>query len=252
MRNIKLTIAYDGTSYHGFQEQRGTGLPTVQEVLERELSGLARFKVQVVGAGRTDAGVHAKGQVVNFDATRWNIPTEKMPLALNSVLPYDIAVVDSVEVPPDFHSRFSAAAKDYRYTVYNSRVPDPFLRRYSLFFPRSLDIEAMREAVVHLKGTHDFSAFKAEGTQIKSTVRTLYDISINIEGHIVYMVFRGNGFLYNMVRIMVGTLLDIGLGKNHPGIIKDIIASKDRTRAGPTAPPQGLCLMRVYYEDCLY
>ncbi|MHB8156661.1 MAG: tRNA pseudouridine(38-40) synthase TruA [Desulfocucumaceae bacterium] len=247
MRNVKLTVAYEGTDYHGFQEQRGTGLPTIQEILESRLSGLAKRMVRVIGAGRTDAGVHARGQVVNFDAGGWNIPTERIPLALNGVLPGDIAVLRSEDVEVDFHARFSAVAKEYRYTVYNARVPDPFMWRYSFFYPRALDVEAMNEAASHLKGKHDFSAFKSEGNPVKSTVRTLYNIDIEPGGNILQLVFRGDGFLYNMVRILVGTLLEVGLKKYPPGKVVDIIESGDRARAGSTAPPQGLCLMRVFY-----
>ncbi|MFZ5648790.1 MAG: tRNA pseudouridine(38-40) synthase TruA [Bacillota bacterium] len=249
MRNIKLTIAYDGTSYHGFQEQRGTGLPTIQEVLEKCLSELAGKKVQVIGASRTDAGVHARGQVVNFDAAGWNIPTERIPLAVNGRLPCDISVLEASEVPVHFHARFSARAKEYRYTIHNSRVPDPFMRRYSHFLPRLLDLKGMAEAASYLKGEHDFSAFKAEGSPVKSTVRRLYDIYIEPGGGVLQFVFRGDGFLYNMVRIMVGTLLEVGLKKYPPGTVLEILSSGDRTRAGPTAPPQGLCLMRIWYEN---
>ncbi len=242
-----MIIAYDGTGYHGFQEQRGTGLPTVQEELEKCLSGLAGRKVQVIGAGRTDAGVHARGQVVNFDARGWNIPTDRIPLAMNGVLPEDIAVVDAEEVPEDFHARFSARWKEYRYSVHNSRRPDPFLRRYSYFFPRPLDLEAMREGAGHLRGRHDFSAFKAEGTPVRSAVRTLYEIRVERSGGMIGLVFRGDGFLHHMARIITGTLLEVGLGKYPPSEVAGILASGDRTRAGPTAPPQGLCLMKVYY-----
>lgn len=247
MRNIKLTIAYDGTNYHGFQEQKRTGLPTIQEELERRLSGLAGRKVQVIGAGRTDAGVHARGQVVNFDARGWNIPTERIPLALNGVLPGDMAVLAAVDVADHFHARFSARAKEYRYSIHNSRIPDPFLKRYSFFFPRPLDLEDIREAAEHLAGRHDFSAFKAEGTPVKCAVRNLYEIKIVRSGDMIYLAFQGEGFLHHMVRIITGTLLEVGLKKLSPGVIPDILASGDRTRAGPTAPPQGLCLMEVFY-----
>lgn len=251
MRNIKLTLAYDGTCYHGFQEQRGTGLPTIQEVLEKCLCELAGRNVQVIGASRTDAGVHARGQVINFDATGWNIPAERIPLAVNGLLPVDIAVLEALEVPDLFHSRFSARAKEYSYTVYNSRVPDPFLRRYSYFFPRPLDIEGMAEAASYLQGEHDFSAFKAEGSPVKSTVRRLYGISIEPGGNMLQFVLRGDGFLYNMVRIIVGTLLEVGLTKYPPKTVLEILFSRDRARAGPTAPPQGLCLMNIWYENSL-
>ncbi len=248
MRNIKLTVAYDGTSYHGFQEQRGTGLPTVQGVIEECVSELVQSKVQVIGAGRTDAGVHARGQVINFDAWGWNIPTEKIPLALNGILPHDIAVLQSDEVPEDFHARFSATSKEYRYTIHNCRTPDPFLRRYSLFFPRSLDIGDMRSAASYFIGEHDFSAFMAAGSPVKSTVRRLYEIRI-VPGDIIQLFICGNGFLHNMVRIIVGTLLEVGLKKYPPPTVMEILSSGNRIRSGPTAPPQGLCLMKVWYNS---
>jgi len=247
MRNIKITLAYDGCAYHGFQEQRGTGLATVQETLEGCLEKLAGRRVQVAGSGRTDTGVHARGQVVNFDAANWGIPTVKIPLALNGVLPEDIAVLDALDVPDDFHARFSARSKEYRYVIHNNRVPDPFLRRYSYFFPKTLDVESMREAAVLIAGRHDFAAFKSEGTPVKSTVRTLYGIDIRLSGEIIEIFFRGDGFLYNMVRIIVGTLLEVGLNKYPPGEVSTILSSGDRSRAGPTAPPQGLCLLSVEY-----
>lgn len=247
MRNIKLTIAYDGTAYHGYQEQRGTGLPTIQAEIEKRLSDLAGKNVQVIGAGRTDAGVHARGQVVNFDAGGWNIPTSRIPLALNGVLPGDIAVLAAEDAPDDFHARFSARCKEYVYSLHNSRLPDPFLRRYCLFFPRALDLGAMREAAGHLVGRKDFAAFKAEGTPVKSTVRTIYQISIEGRGEVIELSFRGDGFLHHMVRIISGTLLEVGLKKYPPEEVASILASADRTRAGPTAPPEGLCLVRVYY-----
>jgi len=247
MRNIKLTVAYDGTEYHGFQEQRGTGLKTVQEVLEKSLARLAGRFVRVIGAGRTDAGVHARGQVVNFDADGWHIPVERIVLALNGVLPPDVAAICAESVPADFHARFSATAKTYCYTLYNSRVPSPFHRRYSLFVPRPLNDNAMRAAAERLVGEHDFASFQAVGTPVKSTVRILYRVTVEREGPLVFLRFRGNGFLYNMVRIMVGTLLEVGLGKRPPEDISAVLAARDRTRAGPTVPPQGLCLEEVEY-----
>jgi tRNA pseudouridine38-40 synthase len=247
VRNIKLTVAYEGTAYHGFQKQGGTGLPTVQEELERCLSTLAGKKVQVIGASRTDAGVHARGQVVNFNAYGWNIPTGRIPLALNGVLPGDIVVLNSEDVPEDFHARFSAVSKEYRYSIHNSRLPDPFLKRYSYFFPRPLDIEDIRAGANYLKGKHDFSAFRAEGAPLKSTVRTVYDIRIEYRGNLLELFFRGDGFLHNMIRIIVGTLIEVGLKKYPPQAIPRILAGGDRAGAGPTAPPRGLCLMAVYY-----
>ncbi|MCL6476863.1 MAG: tRNA pseudouridine(38-40) synthase TruA [Peptococcaceae bacterium] len=247
MRNIKLTIAYDGTDYHGFQEQKRTGLPTVQEELEKCLSSLAGRRVQVIGAGRTDAGVHARGQVVNFDAGGWDIPTDRITLALNGVLPKDIVALDAGDVPDGFHARFSAKSKEYRYSVHNSRTPDPFLRRYSYFYPCHLDTGAMAAAAEYLRGRHDFAAFNAGGTPVKSTVRTLYDIRVVRSGEMIDLILLGDGFLHHMVRIITGTILEVGRKKYPPEEILEILASGDRTRAGPTAPPQGLCLMKVFY-----
>jgi len=251
MRNIKLTIAYDGTEYFGFQEQRGTGLPTIQEVLENALSKMAGSYIQIYGAGRTDAGVHARGQVINFDCSKWPVPTERMVLALNGVLPGDIVAVKARDVPPDFHARFSAKGKTYLYRVYNSNVPSPFENRYSHFVPQSLDMEAMQKAASFLVGTHDFKTFQAANSPVKTTVRTIFKSTVWKEGNIINFSFTGDGFLYNMIRIIVGTLLEIGQGKRSPGTMQDIIDARDRTAAGPTVPGCGLFLERVYYEKIL-
>lgn len=248
MRNIKLIIAYDGTNYHGFQEQRGTGLVTVQEVIEKSLSALAGKRIQIIGAARTDAGVHARGQVINFDASGWNIPTIRIPLAINGVLPEDIVVLAAKDVYPDFHSRYNAFAKTYRYTLYNDKFSSPFWRLYSYFIPRPLDLRAMKKAAGILEGNHDFVSFQASGAVVKNTVRTIFKIGVKKEGSLVYLTFRGNGFLYNMVRIMAGTLLEVGLGKRAPEKIEQILMSRDRTMAGPTAPARALCLEQVEYE----
>ncbi|GBF31922.1 tRNA pseudouridine synthase A [Desulfocucumis palustris] len=247
MRNIKLTVAYDGTRYHGFQEQRGTGLPTIQEELEKALQLLSGQVIRLIGAGRTDSGVHARGQVVNFDAGDWRIPTDRIPLAMNSRLPVDIAVLSARDVPEDFHARFSAVAKTYIYSIYNSRVPDPLLRRFTYFVPRMLDHGAMDGAGAMLVGRHDFSAFKAEGTPVKSTVRTIYGLNVGRHGNIIKITVRGDGFLYNMVRIIAGTLLEVGLGKQSPEYLLAVLKSKRRELAGATVPPQGLCLLEVEY-----
>jgi len=248
MRNVKMVVAYDGTNYHGFQEQRGTGLLTVQEVLERCLSRLAGREMKVVGAARTDAGVHARGQVVNFDAEGWRIPAARIPLALNGVLPEDVAAVSAQDVPPDFHARFSALAKTYRYTILNARTPSPFRRLYSHFEPRPLNLQAMAAAAQYLRGRHDFAAFQAAGAGTKTTVRTIFQAAVERSGELVFFTFRGDGFLYNMVRIIVGTLLEVGLGKRSPEEIKAILEAGDRTRAGPTVPARGLCLLNVEYD----
>ncbi len=247
MRNIKLTLAYDGTNYYGFQEQRGTGLVTIQEVLEQRLGQMAGRRVQVIGAGRTDSGVHARGQVVNFDAAGWPIPVERMPLAINGMLPRDIVVTDAREVGEDFHARKSARAKTYCYSIWNNRIPSPFDRLYSSFLPAPLDDAAMSTACAFLMGKHDFKCFQAAGATVKTTVRTLYRVEVIRKGSLVQFVFNGDGFLYNMVRIMTGTLLQVGMGKNDPEAIKTIVTSKQRILAGPTMPPQGLCLEFVEY-----
>ncbi|WP_347489962.1 tRNA pseudouridine(38-40) synthase TruA [Desulfoscipio sp. XC116] len=247
MRNIKLTIAYDGTNYHGFQEQRGTGLATIQETLELCLRKLAGRRVQVTGAGRTDAGVHARGQVINFNAAGWPIPVERIPLAVNGLLPADVVVMDAKEVDEDFHARFSARAKIYRYAVWNNRIPSPFHRLYSGFLPVPLDDEAMSAACAHLLGRHDFKCFQAAGATVKTTVRTLYRAEVIRKGSLVHFVFKGNGFLYNMVRIMAGTILQAGMNKTSPESIKLMLESRDRAQAGPTMPPRGLCLECVEY-----
>ncbi len=248
MRNIKMVIAYDGTNYHGFQEQRGTGLLTVQEVLEKCLLRLAGRQVKVVGAARTDAGVHAQGQVVNFDAAGWNIPAARIPLALNGLLPDDIVALHAQEVPPDFHARFSALAKTYRYTIYNARMPSPFWRLYSHFEPRPLNLETMAAAARHLQGRHDFASFRAAGAGAKTTVRTLFEAAVGRSGELVYLTFRGDGFLYNMVRIMAGTLVEVGLGKRTPEEVKEVLEARERSKAGPTLPARGLCLLGVEYS----
>ncbi len=247
MRNVKLTVAYDGTNYHGFQEQRGTGLATIQEVMEHCLGRLVGRRVQVIGAGRTDAGVHAHGQVVNFNAAGWPIPVERIPLAINGLLPADVIVTDAREVGEDFHARRSARTKTYLYSIWNNRVPSPFNRLYSSFQPVPLDDGAMSTACVHLMGTHDFKCFQAAGATVKTTVRTLYRVEVIREGSLVRFIFKGDGFLYNMVRIMTGTLLQVGMGKTDPESIKSVLESRRRALAGPTMPPHGLCLEYVEY-----
>ncbi|GAB6178872.1 tRNA pseudouridine(38-40) synthase TruA [Desulfotomaculum defluvii] len=247
MKNIKLTVAYDGTNYHGFQEQRGTGLATIQEVLESTLSTLGKNSIQVIGAGRTDAGVHAQGQVVNFRSDKWPIPIEKIHLAMNALLPLDLRIVKAEEVTMDFHARFSASAKTYRYSIYNHRVLSPFHRLYCYHEPRKLDVEAMRKGALHLLGSHDFKSFQAQGTPVKDTIRTIFRAEIIEELPIIHLYVRGNGFLYNMVRIITGTLIGLGIGKIKPEDMPGIIQGKNRKLAGFTAPPQGLCLMEVEY-----
>ena len=247
LRNIKLTVAYDGTNYHGFQEQRGTGLATVQEELEACLGRLTGQRRQIIGAGRTDAGVHARGQVVNFNAVGWPIPAERIPLALNGVLPGDIIVTLAQEVPREFHARFSARGKTYRYSIWNARVPSPFHRLYSTFVPVPLNDGAITAAASILTGRHDFKCFQAAGSTVQTTVREIYQIEVEREGSLLHFVFSGSGFLYNMVRIMAGTLVQVGMGKAKPEYVNQVLESRARVMAGPTLPPQGLCLERVEY-----
>lgn len=247
MRNLKVTIEYDGTNYFGIQTQKNPHLPTVQETLEDILTKLAGETIQVNVAGRTDGGVHARGQVFNF-RTNWTIPVDRVVLALNSGgLPQDIVALEAEEVSLDFHARFDAREKTYRYTIYNSRVPSAFLHRYSYFVPQRLDSNKMQEGALNLVGTHDFAAFKAAGSVIKDNVRTIYEATVERHGPLITITLRGNGFLYNMVRIIAGTLIEIGRGKLQPEAMAEIIAKGERTLAGTTVPPQGLCLEKVVY-----
>ncbi|MDD2553776.1 MAG: tRNA pseudouridine(38-40) synthase TruA [Desulfotomaculaceae bacterium] len=252
MANIKVTIAYDGTNYHGFQEQRGTSFMTIQGVFEESLSRLAKKEIRVVGAGRTDAGVHACGQVVNFESEDLRIPPERLTYALNSVLPADIIALEAAVAPASFHSRFSAAAKTYRYVIYNGKMPSPFLRFYSYHLPCALDLEAMRDGARSLVGKQDFSAFRALGTPVKTTVRSLFGIEVSKEDELVYIEMRADGFLYHMARMITGTLIRVGLGKLNPREVADILANRDSMKGGPAAPARGLFLDRIEYpEDTL-
>ncbi|MFZ5754000.1 MAG: tRNA pseudouridine(38-40) synthase TruA, partial [Bacillota bacterium] len=211
MRNIKLVLAYDGTNYHGFQKQNNTRLKTIQGTLEDALRVLTKEEVKVIGSGRTDAGVHAQGQVVNF-LSHTTIPPERFPLALNSVLPSDIVVWEAEDVPQEFHARFDAVKKTYRYTIYNDRHLSPFWRYFAYHVPVPLDIERMSVAAREFQGTHDFRGFCAKDTAVKDFVRTIYTCQVEKEGPLVTITVTGDGFLYNMVRIMTGTLIEVGLG----------------------------------------
>jgi tRNA pseudouridine38-40 synthase len=242
--NLKVTLEYDGSAYHGWQRQKNA--ISVQEVVEKAISRISGEKISIIGAGRTDAGVHAKGQVVNFH-TNMRIPVEKIPYAINSQLPEDVAAYEAKVVPEDFHARLCAKSKIYCYTIYNALYPSPILRRYAYFFPKSLDIDAMRGAAREFIGVHDFSAFRASGSPVKNCVRHVKRLEIFEHGQIINIRVEANGFLYNMIRIMAGTLLDVGLGKIKPDQICSIIKSKDRLQAGRTLPPHGLCLEKVIY-----
>lgn len=244
--NVKILLEYDGTNYHGWQRQKNAC--SIQEVLEEAISVMTGENIRITGAGRTDAGVHALGQVANFK-TSTRIPLEKLPYAINSRLPDDIAVKSALAVPEDFHARLSAKAKVYTYTIYNAPFPSPLLRKYTYFFPLPLDMDAMRQATGLFVGIHDFSAFRASGSPVKTSVRRVNRLEVSRSDDLIRIEIEADGFLYNMVRIISGTLLDVGLHKICPEEVASIIASGDRDRAGKTLPPQGLCLLRVIYPQ---
>ena len=247
MRNIKLTIEYDGTNYCGWQVQENA--PSIQEEIERALFSITGEKIRINGSGRTDAGVHARGQAANF-TTSSLIPQEKFAYALNSLLPRDIVVKDLREVTLDFHARYNAVGKRYSYLIINSKFPSALLRNYAyhINYCERLDIDRIKKAAQGFIGTYDFSGFMASGSKVTNTVRTIYELSVEKEKDLIYFNYKGNGFLYNMVRIITGTLLYTGIGKINPEDIKDIIMSKDRNRAGITVPAHGLYLDEVYYN----
>ena len=245
MKRIKLTVAYDGTDYCGWQIQKN-GI-TVEEVLNRALSRLTGEEITVVGASRTDAGVHARGNVAVFD-TDTRIPAERIVYAVNALLPEDVVVVRSEEVPAGWHPRKCVSVKTYEYRILNKEFPDPVRRRDTYFVSFSLDIERMRRAAEYLKGEHDFKSFCSTQTAVETTVRTIYDLDIKKEGEIITIRVRGNGFLYNMVRIIAGTLAGVGRGYFEPEDMERMLEAKDRTQAGVTAPPQGLTLVGIEYE----
>jgi tRNA pseudouridine38-40 synthase len=244
MRNIKLIIEYEGTGYHGWQSQ--VNAHAVQDVIQGAVRRLTGEEVKLNGSSRTDAGVHALGQVANF-FTCSAIPAEKFSYALNSVLPGDIVIKRSEEAGPDFHSRYSAKGKKYRYIIHNSVQPSALLRNRAFHVSRGLDFEAMKKAAAYFRGTHDFAAFRAAGSSVKTSVRTVTDISLCRKGELAELEISGDGFLYNMVRIIAGTLVEVGAGKIPPGDIPSIIKGGDRDRAGKTAPAQGLYLVEVRY-----
>jgi len=244
MRNIKLIIEYDGTNYHGWQIQPNK--VTVQEVIEKAIYSLTGEQCKVIGASRTDAGVHALGQVANF-YTMSKIPADKFSFALNRLLPEDVSIKYSEEAGSDFHSRFSAKGKRYRYLIYNSKHRSAIMRNNAFHVSQSLDLQAIKKACSFFAGKHDFAAFRSSGGSAETTVRTITDISVEKKDDIIAFEIAGDGFLYNMVRIIAGTLVYVGLGKIYALDIPDIILSGDRRRAGLTAPPQGLYLVEVYY-----
>ncbi len=245
MRNIRLLLQYEGTRYQGWQRQESTE-NTIQGKLEKLLGQMCGEPIELQGSGRTDAGVHAEGQVANFH-TSCSMSVEEMQKYINSYLPQDIAVIEVAEVSDRFHSRLNAAGKCYRYQVWNSDVPNVFLRRYALEYPQPLNLEAMRKAAAYLLGEHDFKAFTSTKKGKKSTVRRIDRITIEQEGALITFTFEGNGFLYHMVRILMGTLLEVGIGQRDPDSIPELIASENRENAGALVLAKGLTLVRVDY-----
>ena len=243
--NYKLTVQYDGSRYDGWQRQGNTD-NTVQGKIEAVLSRLTGESIEIHGAGRTDAGVHAQGQVASVRLSGSRSAAEVMAY-LNQYLPEDIAVVDAAEVDERFHARLTAVGKVYRYDIRLGAVPNVFRRKYQYRVAEPLDIAAMKAAAKSLTGTHDYRAFCANKRYKKSTVRTVTAIEIDVRGADMSITFQGDGFLYNMVRILTGTLLEVGLGERRPEEMPEILASLDRARAGKTAPAQGLTLVQVEY-----
>lgn len=246
MRNICLTLAYEGTDYSGWQKQ--PGLKTIQGTLEQALKKITGAETPVTGAGRTDAGVHARGQVANFH-TSSPIPTERFPVVLNTVLPEDIIVLAAAEVEPGFHSQYQARAKTYVYRIDNGQYPDLFWRRFALHCRYRLDLDAMSAAAAYLVGRHDFRSFCASGTAVTNFVRTVSRCSVVRDGCLVSIYLTADGFLYNMVRIIAGTLLEAAKGRLAADAIPAILTAGRRELAGPTLPPHGLCLEEVQYRE---
>jgi tRNA pseudouridine38-40 synthase len=243
-RNIKILLEYDGTNYAGWQRQKN--INTIQEVLETAIEKITCKTTVVNGCSRTDTGVHAKGFVGNF-YTESRLPINRIADAINSQLPQDIVVLSAEDVDMDFHARYFAVGKTYSYTILNRIFPSAINRNYTYHFRQKLDTDSMAEAAAELIGTHDFYAFKNAGSSAKTSVRTITELKVVKSGDIIKIYATADGFLYNMVRIIVGTLIKVGVGKIKSNEIQEILLSKDRTRAGKCVPPQGLCLEEVYY-----
>ena len=245
-KRVFMKIAYDGTNYCGWQIQIN-GI-TVEEVINRELSNLLGEEIAVIGASRTDSGVHALGNVAVFD-TETRIPAEKICFALNQRLPDDIRILESKEVPSDFHPRYCNSTKTYQYQILNRKIPIPTKRLYTHFVYMDLDIEKMQKAAEYIVGEHDFKSFCSNRTQVENTVRCVHSLDIEKKDDVIYITITGNGFLYNMVRIIVGTLMKVGLSVYPPEHVKEIIDACDRNVAGPKAPACGLTLIGIEYEE---
>ena len=246
MRNIKLTIEFDGTCFGGWQSQKNAR--AVQDVVNAAIHKLTGEMIDVMGSSRTDSGVHALGLIANF-RTESSIPPDKFAYALNTVLPEDVVIRKSEEANVDFHARYGAKRKKYRYLILNSTYPSAIMRYRAYHVDKRLNFGAMQEAVPYFLGTHDFSAFRASGSKIRSSERIIMETSLDKREDILEFEITGNGFLYNMVRIIAGTLVDVGMGRIAPYDIPSIIESKDRRKAGITAPAHGLYLVEVFYSN---
>lgn len=244
MRNIKVVVGYDGTDYFGFQYQPEAR--TIQAELERVLRLITKEKVTVYGSGRTDTGVHAEGQVISF-RTEGSIPIDKLCIAMNSLLPPSIAVTEAGEVDADFHARYSARSRLYVYDILNRAVPSALQSRYSWHVRRPLDVQAMSESAKPLLGVHDFSSFACADRDEGSPIRDMTKLDVERQGEHVFVTMRANAFLRSMARIIVGTLVEVGLGQRPGADVETILEAHDRRLAGKTAPPQGLCLKEVEY-----
>lgn len=246
MKRIMLTVAYDGTNYSGWQIQ--PMVPTVEGVLNQVISDFLKEDIQVIGASRTDAGVHAKGAIAVFD-TNSSIPGDKYSYAINNLLPRDIRIINSKQVAEDFHPRKVNCRKTYEYCIYNDTFELPTKRLYSYWVYGDIDVDSMNRAARILVGEHDFTSFCSAETIVESKVRTIYDLKVTHNDKDIVVTVTGNGFLYNMVRIIAGTLLEVGRGKLAVEEIEDILLAKDRTRAGMTVPAKGLCLVKYDFEE---
>ena len=248
MRNIALFLTYLGTDYHGWQVQKN--LPTVAETVEKAAAMIVGHPVHVTGCGRTDAGVHARCYVANFRTTS-TIPVDRLPYAMNTHLPCDIVVTKAFEVHENFNAIGSCSRKEYTYQIYNSRLKDPFYVNRAWFYPKHLDEKIMQEAASQFVGTHDFAAFQAAGGTAKTTIRTLEDVQLSKAGDELTLIVKGNAFLYNMVRIIAGTMLDIGMGRIPEDAFRPALETGDRLALGITAPACGLELTQVFYQQPL-
>lgn len=244
MKRVMLIVAYDGTNYHGWQMQPNA--VTIEQILNEKLSELLKEDIQVIGASRTDAGVHAEGNVAVFD-TNTSIPGEKISYALNHLLPEDIVIQESFEVEPDFHPRKCDSIKTYQYRILNRNFNLPVKGRNAYHFYRKLDLDKMREAAAYFVGKHDFKNFCSSHTQAKSTIRIIYSFDVEEEDEEIVLTVSGNGFLYNMVRMLTGTLLDVGTGRMSPDKIPELLAAKERVHSPNTAPARGLTLLDIEY-----